>query len=228
MKLTLQNRYLEASDVESYIFKPQEPLVCQAGQFLHYVLHHEPTDERGSDRWFTNAAAPNENEVRITTRLTADKGSSFKLALQSMKVGEEIEISDVGGDFVVDDLAKEYVFIAGGIGVTPFRSILKELDHLGKRINATLLYSNRNEDFPYKKEFDEFAMRNADLKIHYLVSPERIDETNVRKFVPDLQKPIFYVSGPEPMVESLGTMLEGMGIPKNHIKQDFFPNYPAE
>ena len=59
-------------------------------------------------------------------------------------------------------------------------------------------------------------------------SPEHIDEEHVKKFVSDLQKPIFYVSGPEPMVESMGEMLNKIGIPENHIKQDFFPGYPTE
>ncbi len=81
MKLKLTEKKQETPDVTSFIFTPSEPLTWKAGQFLHYVLHHEPTDERGSDRWFTNSAAPFENHVRITTRQTIDNGSSFKKKL---------------------------------------------------------------------------------------------------------------------------------------------------
>lgn len=228
MKLTLIRRKTEAPNVESFVFNPAEPFAWKAGQFLHYVLHHEPTDDRGSDRWFTVASAPFEKEVMITTRLTKEKGSSFKTTLDSLKVGESIEISDIDGDFIVDDPTQEYVFIAGGIGITPFHSILKEANSAGTKLHVTLLYANRDHNIPYKDEFEKFAQNNPSLGIHYIISPERIDENLIKKLVPDLSKPIFYVSGPEPMVESLGNTLEKIGIAKDHIKQDYFPGYTNE
>jgi len=228
MRLTLIERKPEAAGVESLIFQPQEPLTWKAGQFLHYVLHHRPTDERGSDRWFTVSAAPSEGHVMITTRWTDEKGSSFKEALKALKVGEQIEVSDVDGDFIVEDPTQEFVFIAGGIGVTPFRAILKQADHDGQQLRVTLLYGNRDADIPYRAELEALAQKNPNLKINYILAPERIDETSIKKFVPDLSKPIFYVSGPEPMVESLGTTLKEMGVPEAHIKQDYFPGYEAQ
>lgn len=228
MKLKLIEKKQETSEVTSFIFTPLEPLTWIAGQFIHYVLHHEPTDERGSDRWFTNSAAPFENHVRITTRFTPDKGSSFKKKLFTLKEGEEIEISFVEGDFTLDDPNNEYVFIAGGIGVTPFRSILTQLDHEKKPINVTLLYSNRDQNVVYKEELEEIAKNNPHFKIHYIISPEHIDEKKIRELVPDLQKPFFYVSGPEPMVDSLGNTLREMGIAEDRLKQDWFPGYPQE
>lgn len=229
MRLHLTERKAEVPGVESFVFKPAEPLAWKAGQFLHYVLHHEPTDDRGSDRWFTNSAAPSEGKVMITTRFTnGEKGSTFKSMLKGLKVGDMIEISDVDGDFTVEDPSKDYVFIAGGIGITPFRSILAEADHSGTPLRATLLYANRDANFPFKEEFDAIAARNPNFIVHYLVDPERIDADSVRKYVPDLEKPVFYVSGPEPMVEALGAMLKGLGIPPERLKQDWFPGYPAE
>src|SRR5690348_4256237 len=119
MKLKLIEKKQETPDVTSFIFTPSEPITWKAGQFIHYVLHHEPTDERGSDRWFTNSAAPFENNVRITTRFSGDKGSSFKKKLFSLVEGKNIEISLVSGDFTLDDPEREHVFVAGGIGITP-------------------------------------------------------------------------------------------------------------
>lgn len=228
MKLKLIEKKQETSDVISFIFSPAEPLSWEAGQYLHYVLHHEPTDDRGSDRWFTNAAAPFEDHVRITTRDSGDKGSSFKKKLMSLVEGKNIEISLVSGDFVLGDPTQEYVFIAGGIGITPFRSILKQLDHEKKPMNITLLYSNRDQNIVYKEELEEIAKNNPTFKIHYIFSPEHIDEKKIRELIPDIQKPLLYISGPEPMVESLGDTVKSMGVPEDHLKQDWFPGYPAE
>lgn len=228
MKLKLIEKKQETSDVTSLIFEPQEPLAWKPGQFLHYVLHHRPTDERGSDRWFTNTAAPFEEHVRITTRYTKGQSSSFKQKLFELQEGKRIEISYVEGDFTLDDPDKDHVFIAGGIGITPFRSILKQLDHDKKPINVTLLYSNRDEYIVFKEELEEIASRNPGFAIHYVISPEHIDDEKIRKYVPDLTRPIFYVSGPEPMVDALSETLKKMGIAEDHIKGDWFPGYPAE
>ena len=128
----------------------------------------------------------------------------------------------------MSDPKKQYVFIAGGIGITPFRAILKESVHAGKPLRAALLYANRDKVAAYKKELEAMAQRNPSFKIHYLVSPQRIDSKTIKELIPDLKKPRFYVSGPEPMVESVGKMLRQVGIPKKRIKQDWFPGYPAE
>jgi len=228
MKLQLIDKKIETREVTSFIFKPAEPVVWKAGQFFHYVLHHEPTDERGSDRWFTISSAPFESDVMITTRLTSEKGSSFKNALQNLQTGESIEISDLDGDFILDDPNKSYVFIAGGIGITPFRSIIKELDHEQKAITVTLLYANKDQSIPFKDELETIAKKHPTFTIQYIFSPEHVDEAKIRQFVPDIKAPIFYISGPEPMVESLGNVLKGMGISEDHIKQDWFPGYPQE
>lgn len=228
MKLTLVRRKAEAAGIESFIFRPEEPIVWKPGQFLHFVLHHEPTDSRGSDRWFTIASAPFEEEVMITTRIAREKSSSFKSALVAMQVGESIETSDLDGDFVVDDSTQEYVFIAGGIGITPFYSILKDADQKQTKLRATLLYANRDEDIPYKEAFEKFAKNNPNFVLHYVISPQRIDQSFLKKTVPDIERPIFYVSGPESMVESLGSTLTEMGVSAARMKQDYFPGYPDE
>jgi ferredoxin-NADP reductase len=106
--------------------------------------------------------------------------------------------------------------------------MLKESVHAGKPLRVTLLYANRDKVAAYKEELDAMAQRNPNFKIHYLFSPQRVDKETIKELVPDLKTPLFYVSGPEPMVESVGKMLEQMGIPKKRIKQDWFPGYPAE
>jgi ferredoxin-NADP reductase len=228
MKLKLTVRKTESPGVESFIFKPEKPLVWKAGQFLHYVLNHASTDDRGSDRWFTIASAPYESNVMLTTRFAAKAGSTFKKTLKALKPGDSIEVSDLDGDFILSDSKKSYVFIAGGIGITPFRAILKQAAHDGKQLRVTMLYANRKTVAAYKKELDALTKRNPNLKIHYLFHPQRIDQQTIKELVHDLKTPLFYVSGPEPMVESVGQLLQQIGVPKKRIKQDWFPGYPAE
>jgi ferredoxin-NADP reductase len=228
MKLKLTVRKTESPGVESFIFKPEKPLVWKAGQFLHYVLNHASTDDRGSDRWFTIASAPYESNVMLTTRFAAKAGSTFKKTLKALKPGDSIEVSDLDGDFILSDSKKSYVFIAGGIGITPFRAILKQAAHDGKQLRVTMLYANRKTVAAYKKELDALTKRNPNFKIHYLFHPQRIDQQTIKELVHDLKTPLFYVSGPEPMVESVGQLLQQIGVPKKRIKQDWFPGYPAE
>lgn len=225
MKLSLIETKPEVTGVVSFIFKPEEALSWKPGQYMHVMLPHENADDRGTERWFTISAAPFEINPSITTRIAADKGSSFKHALTALKAGDSVEVDYVDGDFTVDDAEKEYVFIAGGIGITPFHSILKEADHAGVKFNVTLIYANRDENVPFKMEIDSFASRNPNLHVHYLTSPQQIDEASIKEIVSDLMKPIFYLSGPEPMVKSLADVLKNMSIPAEHVKLDDFPGY---
>ncbi len=233
MKLKLLEKIQRTPDVISFIFEPVEPITWKAGQYLHWVLHHEPTDDRGSDRWFTISSAPFEKYIMITTRITKDKGlsaqagSSFKSKLQTLVVGKsQMEVSYLEGDFVLDDPNKDYVFIAGGIGITPFRSIIKQLDHDEKPINVELLYANKDKHIVFKEELEEIASRNSNFKINYIFSPEHIDETKIKQLITDISNKAFYVSGPESMVEDLLAMLKNMGIKEENLKGDWFPNYP--
>jgi ferredoxin-NADP reductase len=226
MTLTLAKKIQEAPDVTTFVFDPDEPLTWQAGQFLHYTIPQEHADDRGLERWFTISSAPFERQIHITTR-HAEKGSSFKEALFSLPIGATIEADGLEGDFVVDDPSADFVFIAGGIGITPFRSMLAQLDHEGIDIHATLLYANRDDNFVFKAELDAIAAKHPNVTIHYFSADERIDAKAITSRVPNLQIPTFYASGPEPMVETYEKMLADMGVPDSHLKRDFFPGYEA-
>lgn len=224
MKLSLIEKRKEAGDATSFIFKPETPLSWQAGQFLHYILPHENPDDRKIERYFTISAAPFEGHVMFTTRLSEER-SSFKTALDALPVGGMIEADGPEGDFVIADPSKKFVFIAGGIGITPYRAILLDLDSKGVDINAQLLYSNRDNNFVFREELEALAKKHSNFHIRYFVNPERIDEAAIRKEVPDLSEPVFYVSGPEMMVEAFEKMMLGMAIPEDRLKRDYFPGY---
>jgi ferredoxin-NADP reductase len=228
MKLKLVDTYQETKDVKSFIFEPEQPISWEAGQFLYYTLPHNKEDDRNDKRWFTNSAAPSEKHVMITTRLSTDHGSSFKKALNNLKVGDEIEADAPEGDFTLGDPSRNYVFIAGGIGITPFRSILVEADSKDLKLKVHLLYANRTDDIPFRQELDALAAKNPGLEIDYIIDPEKIDEEKMKAAIAKDEDPIIYVSGPEPMVESLNDDLKKLGVMEDHLKTDYFPNYKDE
>ena len=225
MTLTLIGRHNEAGDAASFIFRADEPgFTWRAGQFLHYTLPQANPDGRGIERWFTIASAPFEGQVMLTTRLVEER-STFKAALDALAVGATIEADGLEGDFIVEDPKAKFVFIAGGIGITPYRAILLDLDRSGAAIDATLLYANRDNNIVFRDDLEALAGKHKDFRVNYYIGPERIDEAAIRRAVPDLAAPIFYVSGPEPMVEAFERMMRDMGIPDARLKRDYFPGY---
>jgi ferredoxin-NADP reductase len=228
MKFKFVNSIPVKTDVTSFIFQPEQAVDWQPGQYFHYVLPHANADDRGTERWFTCSAAPSEGHVMITTRLAADHGSSFKQALQALQPGDTIEADGPEGDFTVEDLSRNYIFVAGGIGITPFRSILVAAHEQGQQLHATLLYANRTTDIPFSEELEQIAADMPDLNIEYVVQPDRIDSDLLKKHIEAVDNPMVYVSGPEPMVTSFAEQLGQLGLSQDNIKTDDFPGYEAD
>ena len=224
-RLTLEHRHQETQDTVSFRFTSDEITTWKAGQHLHFTLEHRRSDARGDSRTFSIASAPFEGFIQLTTRFVAKDCSSFKKALRDMMVGESIDADGLEGDFVVDDPARRLIFVAGGIGITPYRAILLELDHKGLPIDVDLLYANRDADYPFKDELEALARRHQGLRLHYFTAPRRIDEPAIRSIVSDLSRPTFYLSGPEPMVEALDALLKRAAVAPARIKTDYFPGY---
>lgn len=241
MNLTLFDKRPEDQDTISFFFKAAEALNFRPGQFLRYHISDPAYDERGENRFFSIASAPFENTIQLTTKFMPVNGSTFKKDLQKLNIGDNIEAFGPNGHFSTEDTARKYVFIAGGIGITPFRSILLDLDHQGKPLNVTLLYANRTANPLFKNEFEILAKKHPEFKIYYLISnepvveqeltpnvkiiPGKIDENLIKSTILNLQSPIFYISGPEPMVLNFEEILKNMGVPKENTKRDYFPGY---
>jgi ferredoxin-NADP reductase len=195
LKLKLVERKKLFEDVESFILEPEQPVQWEPGQYMHYVFAHDNPDERGTARWFTISAAPVENHLMITTRFTAQEGSSFKRALGNMRIGDSIE-SDDGpkGKFVISEPSKKHIFIAGGIGITPFRSILLQADHDGQELKVELLYTNRDENFVFGDELAALKAKHPNFHIHKFVGDKRIEEADFRPYVDDLRRFFMYLA----------------------------------
>lgn len=225
MKLTLIERKKLFEDVETFIFEPEQPIGWEPGQYMHYVFPHQGQDDRGEERWFTIAAPPYEKHIVITTRFTEKEGSSFKRALRMMKKGETIEADGPKGKFIITEPDKKQVLVAGGIGITPYRAMLLQMDHEGQDIHADLLYANRDENFVFGDELGLLETKHPNFHIHKFVGERHIEEDDLKAYADD-EGSVLYLSGPEPMVENFEETLKNMGVPDERLKTDFFPGYP--
>lgn len=238
MKLKLIEKVQETNEVWSFKWEKPEGFNFQAGQFLRYTFPHPNPDERGINRFFTISASPQESFLMLTTRFS-EKKSSFKQNLLNLNPRQEVEAKGPNGQFTYPDSNPKAIFIAGGIGITPFRSMLLDLDFKNLNPNITLVYANRNSQIAFKELFDQLVAKHNNLKILYTIDQAepkwpglvgKIDSKLIQDQISDYKDPnlIFYISGPEPMVETLAKMLEAeLNIPKSRIKLDFFPGYLA-
>jgi glycine betaine catabolism B len=213
------------------------------------------TDGRGNRRYFTIASSPTEPELHLGVKFYGDavkgegKTSSFKKTLLALRPGDTMMGGQLAGDFTLPrgfangtDANHKFVFIAGGIGITPFRSMVKYLVDINSSATAApnqkrdivLLYSNRTaNEIPYREVFDEAAAtQNIKLKNVYVVTaargneqPTRIDAVLIMREVPDYRERMFYISGTHAMVSDLKKILRELKIPPSRIKTDFFPGF---
>lgn len=223
MKLTLVNKIHHVDNIWTFAFKPAEPILYEAGQFIRVRLDHENVDAEGPKRFFTNSAPPYMEAIHITTRITE---SSFKHALSSLKPGDDSlqMINPPEGDFLWEASTSPTIFVAAGIGVTPYYAILAERVHANEDIPATLLYNGRNAQLPWKNEFASLEQTNSEFKVVYQIG-DRITADGLKNTFPDLNTSIVYLSGPEHMVEDVGEALKRGGLPESQLMQDWFPNY---
>lgn len=219
MKLALIRSYDEVDNIRTFVFETAGA-VRKPGQYQTYELAHVEGDDKAKKRFFTIASAPSEGEIHISTRVS---GSPFKQALNALKPGDSIEAHDIEGDFTWEDNTP-VVLVAGGIGVTPYRSMLLERAVQGKSLNARLLYFGRDENFAFRSEFDHLIEAHPELTVDYIVG-ERISADSIVAHAPETNNLTTYLSGPEAMVDTVGEELIGRGVA---LKQDWFPGYGEE
>jgi ferredoxin-NADP reductase len=218
--LQLEHKQPEAGNVWSFRFRPSEPLDWLAGQFIRVELPHTHPDAEGTKRYFTIASAPHEGHVQISTRIT---DSSFKQTLAQLPIGRELLMLDPpAGDFVWPTSPVPLIFAAQGIGITPFYSMLKSRLHHGQPLTATLFYTNRSADIPFRAELEGWAAQHPEFRL--ILSEDRINAATISRLNSTLAASRVYVSGPGNLIALLGPPFN---LKPSQLKQDFFPNYAA-
>jgi ferredoxin-NADP reductase len=236
MRITLQERRQETSDVMSFVFALKEqPFTFKAGQFVFFELDELTfPDERGKRRHFTLSSAPSEQgSVMFTTRL---RGSGFKETLRQAPSGYELTMETARGGFTLPaEGPSQHIFIAGGIGITPYRSLWREAFNTQRPLNATLFYFNRAiADIAFGHELTDITQAMPSFKcVHVLSETEqgwtgetgRLSEALLQKHTPDFKSSWCWLSGPPPLVNSYKELLMQLDVSEDTIKTDSFTGY---
>lgn len=219
MKLKLIKKHPVAKDTVMFWFQPDRTVRYVAGQYIELDVPHALADNRKTKRWFTLSSSPSEEFLAITTKIDPVRPSSFKNALNNLSIGEIVPALPPMGDFVLPkDESLPLVFVAGGIGITPYRSILKYLLDTGQKRDIELIYAVRSDD---EIAFEDI-IRNSKIKFTKHIGHLNADD--VVGYIHDLGK-VIYVSGPERMVEALQKDLISKGADELMLRVDFFHNY---
>jgi ferredoxin-NADP reductase len=204
------------------------------GQYF-WVELIDPTyqDEKGPRRHISVVTSPTEgNVLGLCTRL---RDSAFKRSLAELEVGNEVEVEQPKGTFLLpEDTSKQYVFIAGGIGITVFRCMLRYIADKGLPHKVTLVYSNRDrESTPFLDELQELEQELPGFRLVLTMTDDPgwegetrlIDADVLREHLGDLDPLTFLVAGPPPMVEAIVGELHGAGLPEEQVLPDSFSGY---
>ena len=254
----LEKQKFEGTDIMSFRFSKQHEqqeldqgngksvLDYTAGQYAFFDIGGVNNDPKGPIRHFTIASSPTENFIMLSTRI---RDTPYKKRLSSLEERAKVKVRGPQGNFVLhEDYSKPAIFLSGGIGVTPFRSMIKYATDKQLPIKIIMFDSNRDEkNILYKNEFDAAANSNQNLRIIYTISEEekgqpeqisssnkwegergRIDKAMLAKYLSDddIKNSIFYTCGPPGMLKAMQKLLKDeLHIPKERIMIEEFTGY---
>jgi glycine betaine catabolism B len=254
LELTLiEKDKVEGTDVMSFKFSKQNDQVenkmvfdYTAGQFAFFDIGEVYDDPKGPIRHFTISSSPTENFIMFSTRI---RDSPYKKRLSTLEEDAKVKVRGPEGQFVLhQDYSKPAVFLSGGIGVTPFRSMIKYATDKRLPTRITMFDSNRDRsNILFKEEFDDWAGINKNLKLIYTINEDdqkeqsisstendwkgeygRINKAMILKYLDTnvLNNSIFYICGPPGMLKAMQALLqEELNIPKDRIKIEEFTGY---
>lgn len=215
--LTLKSRRkFSGGDQIEYSFTAHKQLQFEAGQYAELHLPHVKPDERGYRRMFTIASRPNTKDVTIITR-HPEQGSTFKKTLAKLGIGKQLRITGIWGDFVLPgDVNQKLLFIAGGVGITPFLSQLDWLEYEGQVRDIVLIYAVKNKadaiDLEHYKKF-----------VKVIIHEGALSSADIRGYAEGIAKRSVYVSGPPTMVDAVAKHATQLGALS--VRRDFFAGY---
>jgi ferredoxin-NADP reductase/Na+-translocating ferredoxin:NAD+ oxidoreductase RnfD subunit len=224
-----------SKQVYDFVFVPDRKPEFEPGQYMEWTLPYQKHDSRGNRRTFSIASSPTEDAVHLGVKFY-EPGSTYKTALRNLKPGQGMYAGQIGGEFTLPkDTTEKLVFIAGGIGITPFRSMLKYIIDTGQTRNIVLFYAVSSPDeIAYKEILDEASKHGVQV-IQVLGSKEvpaawtgltgYVDTALISERVPDYAERTFFVSGPPFMVDAIKRNLHQLHVGRERIVSDYFPGY---
>ena len=231
IKLPVIETKQETPDVKSIRLGLREKFEYSPGQYMMMELDVNDPD-KGNTRPLSIASSPTENFLLFSTKIS---NSPFKQKFNSLKIGDKVKLKGPMGIFTLKEDAKEVVFLGGGIGITPFRDMIKYSCDKKLPIKLTLLYSNKNPaDICYKDEWPIFEKENKNLRVIHTITENatnwsgrtgRINEAMIKEFCNDFNNALFYICGPPGMVDGLSNLLKIMNVPQSNIKIEKFVGY---
>lgn len=229
--MVTKNQHVELIAIRSEFDQPgfcsvylQRPahFIFEAGDWID--IHFEGRELKGGIT-YSISSSPSETDIRISFK---EGISEFKRALQSIAPNDRLYISQYGNDYNFQ-LKKNQssILVAGGVGIAPFRSMIKEMYDNNDKNDVSLIYLHQSEDFLFKDELDTWARSLPNLSITY-ISTKDINRKKREKLLLSLIKNIhqnFYISGPPAMVEANEHLLIDAGIHVRDIRIDSFGGY---
>jgi ferredoxin-NADP reductase len=233
----LLSRVEVAEGTMAFHFEKPSQFDFKPGQSADVTLFNPPeTDSEGNARTFSIASSPFENQLMFATRM---RDTAFKRSLKKMPLGTDVKIDSPMGSFTLHkNSATPAVFLAGGIGITPFLSIVRQADHDRLPHKLYFFYSNRRpEDAPFLEALQALERSNPNFRLvctmtEMMMSQKAwkgetglIDKEMLSRHLTNLQGPIYYVAGPPAMVAGMRKMLAGAGIDEDDIRTEDFAGY---
>jgi len=234
-ELEFVKKQKESKDAYTFYFKRPKQFDFFSGQYIKIFLDIENVDYRGGSRYFTISSSSDDKDfLTITTRIIK---SSFKLKLNSLPSGSKLMAFGPVGYFDFDPNNNlPNIFLAGGIGVTPFHSFIRSSYMIKDypRYLITLFASfSHKEDILFFDEFKEYEKMNPSFEVIYTLTKDkdprfengRISEEIIKKYSHSYKEANYFITGSETMVSSLYELVLSMGIPEKNIFKEDFPGY---
>jgi ferredoxin-NADP reductase len=234
---TLLRHEAVADGTMRFYFAKPAGFEYRAGQTIDLTLVNPPeTDAEGNTRTFSLVSAPQDETLSIATRM---RESAFKRVLKALPEGTDVQVDGpMGSFFLQENTSRPAVFLAGGIGVTPFHSMIVDAAHLQSAHELYLFYSNRRpEDAAFLSELSAIAAHYP--RFHFVPTMTDMEKSSqswegergyitaemLQKYLPQGSMPIYYLAGPPTMVTAMRTLLNGMGVSNDDIRTEEFAGY---
>ncbi|HEX2492147.1 MAG TPA: FAD-dependent oxidoreductase [Steroidobacter sp.] len=225
-----------AASTMAFHFRKPAGFSFRPGQAIDLILDSRALEAQSGRHTFSLVSAPSEPELTIATRM---RDSAFKRTLKTLPIGEHVRLEGPSGSLMLhNNRSRPAIFIAGGIGVTPFMSILRQAAADKLQHQLVLLYSNRRpEDAAFLAELEQLERENAHFRLMATMTQAnpsdrpwhgasgQIDKTLLRGIAEEWPAPIWYVAGPPTMVEAMRRVLNDAGVDGDDVRSEDFYGY---